>query len=60
MPAIIDPDQYGQWLDRSIRDPKMLQHLLVPYPAEDMEIYPVPQSVNKPANDRPEVVEPQT
>ncbi len=58
MPVILPRHAYAQWLDPAPRFPDDLQSLLVPYPAEEMEAYPVSTLVNSPANDRPEVVLP--
>jgi putative SOS response-associated peptidase YedK len=58
MPVILPPDAYAQWLDPAPRTAAELQALLVPYPAEAMTAYPISTLVNKPENDRPEVVLP--
>jgi putative SOS response-associated peptidase YedK len=58
MPAILPGHAYAQWLDPAPRFPTEMNNLLVPYPAEEMEAYPVSTLVNSPANDRPEVVLP--
>jgi putative SOS response-associated peptidase YedK len=56
MPVILQSDSYAQWLDSSPRQPQDLQGLLVPYPATEMEAYPVSLLVNSPGNDRPECI----
>ena len=43
-------------LDPTIQDPAQLLPLLTPYPAEEMEAYPVSTTVNNPAHDGPECV----
>lgn len=58
MPVILSRHAYAQWLDPSPRSPLELNKLLVPYPAEEMEAYPITTLVNSPANDKPEVVLP--
>jgi len=58
MPVILSPDDYDQWLDLEPSDEQRLQELLRPYPAEEMEAYPVSTLVNKPTNDVEECVEP--
>jgi putative SOS response-associated peptidase YedK len=58
MPVIIDPGDYELWLDVGVRQPDVLQSLLRPYPAEEMEAYPVSRRVNSPDNDDPQCVEP--
>jgi putative SOS response-associated peptidase YedK len=58
MPVILQPRDYGLWLDRDVQDPARLIPLLRPYPAEEMDAYPVSRFVNKPENDDPRCIEP--
>jgi len=58
MPVILDPRDYGAWLDPGNTDPNGLQDLLRPCPEDSLETYPVSTYVNKPGNDGPECVEP--
>jgi putative SOS response-associated peptidase YedK len=58
MPAILQPEDYGFWLDSAIRDKVTLGEVLVPYPADDLVAYPVSTLVNAAANDRVECVQP--
>lgn len=58
MPVILHPRDYERWLDSSSQSPEHLKPLLKPYPAEEMSAYPVSTMVNKPENDRPELVVP--
>ncbi|MCG8348455.1 MAG: SOS response-associated peptidase [Chloroflexales bacterium] len=58
MPVIIDPANYGLWLDSSLHDPDPLQDLFQPYPAAAMRAYPVSTVVNKPANETPQCIAP--
>ncbi|MDP2994284.1 MAG: SOS response-associated peptidase [Anaerolineales bacterium] len=58
MPVILRPDTYSQWLDSASQSPVRLQNLLVPYPAGEMDAYPVSMLVNSPGNDRVECVLP--
>jgi len=58
MPVILPRHAYMQWLDPLPRSPVEMNKLLSPYPAEEMEAYPISTLVNSPANDRPEVVLP--
>jgi len=46
------------WLDLEIQEPGRLRPLLVPYPAEDMEAYPVGALVNSPGNDDERCIRP--
>jgi len=58
MPVILRPNTYSQWLDPAPQSPDRLNNLLVPYPAGEMEAYPVSMLVNSPGNDREECVAP--
>jgi putative SOS response-associated peptidase YedK len=58
MPVILSNHTYAQWIDPTPHFPVDLNSLLVPYPAEEMQAYPVSTLVNSPANDQPEVVLP--
>ncbi len=58
MPVILQQDTYTQWLDPAPQSPNRLDGLLVPYPAAEMEAYPVSTLVNSPGNDRVECVLP--
>lgn len=57
MPVILHPSDYDRWLDpRSPRE--LLEALLIPYPEEEMEVYPVSDEVNRPVNDGPHLIRP--
>lgn len=56
MPVILKPEDYDRWLDPTNQASEVLQSLLKPFPSEEMEIYPVSNKVNNPANDSPECV----
>ena len=58
MPLILNPNDYAQWLDPAPQTPANLQHLLRPFPADEMSAHPVGTLVNSPANDRAELVVP--
>jgi putative SOS response-associated peptidase YedK len=58
MPVILPPQAYDLWLDPSVEETSRLQPLLQPYPAEEMEAYPVGWEVNRPENDSPRCVLP--
>jgi len=58
MPVILGREARGAWLDPSPRAPNQLQHLLVPYPAEEMIAFPVSTRVNSPANDDANCIQP--
>ncbi len=57
MPVVMDYDSYDRWLDRSTPDIADLSELLRPYPAEELEIYPVSPKVNRAGMDKPELLE---
>jgi len=56
MPVILPPDAYAEWLEPRPLDSDRLRNLVVPHPAEGMEVYPVTTHVNRPANDDPECI----
>ena len=56
MPVILPQIAYRQWLQEGENDPSLLKSFLQPYPAEDMEAYPVSRYVNSPQNDSPECI----
>ncbi|MBI3921998.1 MAG: SOS response-associated peptidase [Armatimonadetes bacterium] len=58
MPVILDPASYDDWLDPQNRDPKRLQSLLAPFPADRMTMYPVSTFVNSNRNNSPECIAP--
>ncbi len=58
MPVILQPRDYGEWLDPAPRTPDSLQHLIAAFPADLMEAYPVSALVNSPSNDRAECLQP--
>jgi len=58
MPVILHPDTYGLWLDQDTSNPKLLQPLYPPYPADLLTLHPVSARVNSPRNDDPACIEP--
>lgn len=58
MPVVLAPEDYERWLDPQLQDPTRLKPLLAPYPAQAMEAYPVPRTVNSPSNEGPELIVP--
>jgi putative SOS response-associated peptidase YedK len=54
MPVIIPREAYDRWLSCIEFDPR---DLLVPFPCDSMQIWPISTRVNKPENDGPEVLE---
>ena len=57
MPVILPPDAYDAWLDPDTTDVGPLQHLLRPYPADDMTDTLVSTRVNSPRADDPRCIE---
>ncbi len=58
MPVILEQKNYAYWLNRKNQDVEKLRQLLVPYPAEMMEMYAVCPRVNNPRNEGPQCAEP--
>lgn len=58
MPVILPETGYDQWLSPDAADPELLDPLLVPYPADELEAYPVSPRVNNPYNDSPDLTKP--
>ncbi len=58
MPVILTEETEKVWLDRSVRDVDYLKSILNPFPAEEMEAYPVSAIVNSAKNDDPRCIEP--
>ena len=56
MPVIIPGEDHDQWLDPKTDDRDRLLELLKPYPARDMEAYPVSKRVNSPGYNSPECI----
>ena len=57
MPVILPKAHYEAWLDPEA-EREELTGLLVPYPGDDLETYPVSRFVNSPGNDDPRCIEP--
>jgi putative SOS response-associated peptidase YedK len=51
MPAILSPSEYALWLDPGVSDGTRLIPLLRPYPAKELETFPVGAFVNNPKMD---------
>jgi putative SOS response-associated peptidase YedK len=58
MPVILKVEDYDLWLDPTAQKSDDLQHLLKPYPSEEMTGHPVDPKVNKAAYENPDCVEP--
>jgi putative SOS response-associated peptidase YedK len=51
MPVILPREAVLDWLDPAPRDPEQMAAWLKPYPADEMEAYPVSRNVNSPKNE---------
>jgi putative SOS response-associated peptidase YedK len=58
MPVIIPKEKEDLWLDPEVKDQERLIDLLKPYPADQMEAYPVSRRVNSPSNNSPDCIKP--
>lgn len=56
MPVILNHENYALWLDEKVDDTNQLQKLIAPYPAKEMNSYPVSKSVNVPDVDSAELI----
>ena len=60
MPAIVRPEHYRDWLEKGGLDSDRAAALLGPYPAAEMEAYPVSTYVNSPRNEGEKCIESMT
>ncbi len=58
MPVIVAHDDYGNWLDPNVQATAPLMPILCPYPADEMEMYPVTKAMSNPGYESPAIVEP--
>jgi putative SOS response-associated peptidase YedK len=58
MPAILAPEAWDRWLDPASEDLDGLRGLLIPWPKDDLVVYPVGRRVNDTRNDGPELLRP--
>lgn len=56
MPAIVWPRDYAQWLNPSLTDVEKIHTMLVPYPSEQMEAWPISTRVNNVRNEGEELI----
>jgi putative SOS response-associated peptidase YedK len=59
MPVILDPQNFGRWLDPGQQEPESLVDLLVACPDDWLDLIPVSRHVNNPRNDDPACLVPQ-
>jgi len=60
MPVILNPQDYGAWLDPTFYNPGALEQVLHSRTAMDLTAVPITSAVNNPRNDSPEVQIPVT
>jgi putative SOS response-associated peptidase YedK len=58
MPVILPRETYDLWLDPEEKSRENFDHILKPYPSNEMIQFPVSRIVNSPANDSPECIKP--
>jgi putative SOS response-associated peptidase YedK len=58
IPVILPEQSYATWLSPSLTNTIYLSGLLDPYPAEDMEAFPVSPMVNDPRHEDPRCIHP--
>jgi putative SOS response-associated peptidase YedK len=56
MPVILPKNTYQLWLQDKEAQPSLMEPLLVAYPTQEMEAYPVSTIVNNPAHETPECI----
>ena len=56
---LLGPDAWEPWLDMTV-EPTVLEGLLVPFPAAQMEAYPVSAAVNSVKHNGPDLITPAT
>lgn len=56
MPVILESKDYDDWLDTAPRTADTLAHLIKPFPADQMDAYPVSTLVNMPKNDQANLI----
>jgi len=57
MPAVLDDDAAAVWMDREETEPAPLTHLLIPFPDEAFDAYPVSREVNNTRHNSPDLIE---
>ena len=58
MPVILQPRDYGLWLDPAVQEVARLKRLLTPCPNEMLTLHAVGAGVNRPTLDGPECIVP--
>jgi putative SOS response-associated peptidase YedK len=58
MPVVLTKKDCERWLDETAQDVAGLSHLLMPYPGDDLQAYPVSTYVNSPQHTGEECIKP--
>ncbi|MDZ4819192.1 MAG: SOS response-associated peptidase family protein [Planctomycetota bacterium] len=58
MPVILSPNDYDLWLEPDFHGQDELLEMLKPYPAEEMEAFPVSTLVNNPRHESADCIKP--
>lgn len=58
MPCILHQKDWDTWADNSHFDSVTMKSLLNPFPAKDMDAWPVSRDINNPRNNDPELLDP--
>jgi putative SOS response-associated peptidase YedK len=58
MPVILQPADFGLWLDPTVQKADAVAHLLAHWPENEMHAEAISTRVNKPQNDDPSILEP--
>ncbi|NNF51764.1 MAG: SOS response-associated peptidase [Gammaproteobacteria bacterium] len=56
MPVILKPGDYDAWLSRENSGDDVTYALLKPWPRDNLQAWPVSTAVNRPQNDRPDLI----
>lgn len=56
MPVILDQRDYGSWLGETSTEPDALKAMLIAYPSDQMQAWPVDPRVGSPEWDEPEAI----
>ena len=58
MAVILKPEDEEEWLDPAVTDSVQVMRLLRPYPAGELDVYPVSTLVNNARQDSPAMIAP--
>jgi putative SOS response-associated peptidase YedK len=58
MPVILKIANYDEWLDAKVKDTVILQELLKPYPAKEMDSHAVSTNINYPDSNSADLIKP--